>query len=198
MTKKYKLSEVLSLIDKAEVAERKAGKDYPRAAGLRSYLTALLKIKDPKKVKSFTEEIDNYVKQGLGWTHEQKELEPAIEAFYSIAMEVRESIFIPIQAPNLDNTIQYFKSGVRKEIVVFKQIVRELIDFRRTLDTPNIYGLYEETQFPTPKQEANFLASRVKSLLKKAFFGSSKNDEIINDIKKDDLRIILKSPKVIT
>ena len=186
------MKEMIELIDIAEIAERKIGRDYPRACALKNYLINITKETKPIKIKKLTEEFDSYIKQGLGWVDDKiPELEPAIQVVYNYAIEKRKTVFVPItDTPALNKLIVFIKD---REFEPYKSICLSLINFKNTLNNPSIYGLYEETEFATPQQEAKWQITQIKRKFEKDVFGMSEKMELlVNNFSKEKYPLILK------
>lgn len=165
---------VIQKIELAEKVERSMGKDYPRAETLKNWMS-LLQDKKASKIKKLTEEIDHYVKVGLGWgMNEPKELQEAIQATYDYAIEKRKAAIPKIDTKPTTELIEYLS---RFQSEPYTTIKKGFVMLKDHLEKPWLFGLYEETQFYTPKQEVNWEIKLAKTRLRKDVFGLSEQVE---------------------
>ena len=156
-------------LEKTEQLEKEAGRDYTNSGVLKEKYEKLEKAKTTKQVMDVTEDIDNYIKNGLGWEDDKvSELNKVKKDLYDYAMERRMAVAPKIEYDNLKNLTNFFEE--RKS---YNEIHSSLKELQTKLDDSYKFGLSEETQFKTPKQEVNF---EVNTQYKKFLKLSSNND----------------------
>lgn len=174
--------EINKKIDISDKIERNNGKDYTISATLKNFML-LLQDNKPSKIKALTEEIDHYMKLGIGWgMSEPSEIKDSVQLVYAYAMDKRKLFTSPIDTTPIDELIE-FLSQMQSD--PYTTVRKGFVSLRDLLKEPWKFGLYEETQFSTPKQEINWEVKLSKQRFKKDAFGLSDKMEQRLDAVKD-------------
>ncbi len=176
-----RLQEINKKIEISDKIERTNGKDYTISSTLKNFMT-LLQTNKPSKIKKLTEEIDHYIKLGIGWgMSEPSEVKESVQLVYAYAMDKRKLFISPIDTKPIDELIEFLS---QMESDPYTTVRKGFISLRELLREPWKFGLYEETQFKTPKQEINWEVKLSKQRFKKDAFGlSDKMEQKLDAIK---------------
>lgn len=174
--------EINKKIDISDKIERSNGKDYTISATLKNFML-LLQDNNPSKIKKLTEEIDHYIKLGIGCgMSELSEVKESVQLVYVYAMDKRKLFTKPVDTKPIDDLIEFLS---QMESDPYTTVRKGFISLRELLREPWKFGLYEETQFSTPKQEINWEIKLSKQRFKKDAFGLSDKMEQRLDAVKD-------------
>ncbi len=174
-------SEIERKIAISDKIERVNGKDYTISATLKNYMS-LLQDKKPSKIKTLTEELDHYVKMAVGWgIDESKEVQDSIQLIYNYAMDKRKLMTPKVNTTPIKEFIEFLSQFQSDPYTTVREGFVSLLNL---LEQPWLFGLYEETQFSTPKQEIKWEIKLSKQRFKKDAFGlSEKIEKRLDDIK---------------
>jgi hypothetical protein len=164
----FKVSGVEKLFSKLENirTKEKAKVDYPYTDNVIDLLKRVEKANTPKDVKQTTVELDDYLKRGIGWQIEGvKEAGDVFGEVYEYAMEKRKKFITKkYDTTALDEVIKKHKKLAKefKDIESQQDLVSYLEGLKNTIEDNWKIGLYEESEFPTLKQEVNHAISFLK------------------------------------
>jgi hypothetical protein len=164
-TSSDKFQNLMSKLDKIR-AKEKALVDYPRTDAVIDLLKRVEEANTSKAVKTITEEMDDYLKRGIGWQIEGvKEAGDVFGEVYDYAMEKRKKFITKkYDTTALDEVIRKHKKLAKqfKDIESQQDLVSYLEGLKNTIEDNWKIGLYEESEFPTLKQEVNHAISFLK------------------------------------
>ena len=140
--------------------------DYPYTDNVIDLLKRVEKANTPKDVKQTTVELDDYLKRGIGWQIEGvKEAGDVFGEVYEYAMEKRKKFITKkYDTVALDEVIKKHKKLAKefKDIESQQDLVSYLEGLKNTIEGNWKIGLYEESEFPTLKQEVSHAISFLK------------------------------------
>ncbi len=164
---------LFSKLESVRVKE-KALVDYPYTANVIDLLKRVEEANTFKDVRQTTIEFDDYLKRGIGWQIEGvPEAGKVFGEAYDYAMEKRKKFLNrKFDTTGLDEIIKRYEAVSKKlpENEDQKELVGHLRGIKELFEDNWKIGLYEESEFPTLKQEVNQAVKVMKRKAKKNFW----------------------------
>lgn len=170
--------------------------DFPQTDSLMGWLTLLQEATAKAKILELTGEFDTLVKLGWGWRfrHLPDEVaRPLIEEVYAIAMAKRASVCPPYndlvalveEAKTRYRAMGQNEAGPNGEVAPDRKLpqpfytaVSSLKAIARLLREPHLVGLYEESEFPTLRQEVRCHFTFIKKAMRRQSFPTRRLEEL--------------------
>ena len=192
--KSKKQQKIYKLIQSLMDEERWQGIEYPKSKAYENYYNDLMSSPSDKETLKITKELDDYLKTGDKFSLLDNRLADEVrKQLFELIAEKRREINKGYDTINLRGFIEDLKKDI-EEVDLGKEyndVIKRVEEIEANLKDPSHIGLYEESQFPTLRQEIKHNVEMLKKVTKRnsLFYMEDKIpalNKIIDNILKSD------------